>query len=86
MIRSILVFIFILLIYYVLKALVRFAVKGYYSEGEKRVQLKGEDMVLDPQCRTYVLKERAVARRIHGRPAYFCSEACAQKFVEQNRT
>jgi YHS domain-containing protein len=85
MIRSILVLIFILVIYYSLKTLVRSALKGYYGEEEKRTQLKGEDMVLDPQCRTYVLKERAVARRVHGRPAYFCSEACAQKFVEQNR-
>jgi len=86
MIRSILVLVFILLIYYSLKKLIRSALKGYYGEAEKRAQLKGEDMVLDPQCRTYVLKERAVARRIHGRPAYFCSEACAQKFEEQNRT
>lgn len=86
MIRSILVLVFILLLYYSLKTLLRSALKGYYGEEEKRAQLKGEDMVLDPQCRTYVLKERAVARRIHGRPAYFCSEACAQKFAEQNRT
>ena len=85
MIRGILVFIFILLVYYSLKTLVRSALKGYYSEGEKRRQLKGEDMVLDPQCRTYVLKERAVARRVRGKLAYFCSEACAQKFAEQNR-
>ncbi len=86
MIRSILVLVFILLIYYSLKTLVRSALKGYYGEEKKRAQIKGEDMVLDPQCRTYVLKERAVARRIHGRPAYFCSESCAQKFAEQNRT
>ena len=84
MIRSILIFIFILVIYAALKTLYRSARKGYRG-GEKHAQIKGQDMVLDPACRTYVLKERALARRVHGKLTFFCSEACAQTFEKQNR-
>ena len=38
-------------------------------------------MVLDPVCSTYVPKSRAVVRRVKGADVFFCSEACAERFV-----
>lgn len=38
-----------------------------------------EDMVLDPQCQSYVSKSDAVARS--GR--YFCSQKCAQLYLSR---
>lgn len=37
------------------------------------------DMVRDPECGVYVLKERAVTRIIRGSVLCFCSEDCAAK-------
>jgi YHS domain-containing protein len=39
-------------------------------------------MVLDPQCKTYVPKGRAVMRRVGGKTVPFCSEACARAYEE----
>ena len=37
----------------------------------------GEELVLDPQCQTYVVKSTAVTRQ----GKYFCSEECAQRYL-----
>ena len=37
----------------------------------------GEQMVLDPQCQTYVPKSDAVIRQ----GKFFCSEECAQRYL-----
>jgi hypothetical protein len=37
----------------------------------------GEEMVLDPQCRSYIPKSDAVAQS--GR--YFCSRECARQYL-----
>jgi YHS domain-containing protein len=43
-------------------------------------------MVQDPQCRTYVVKDRALIRRIGGRTVYFCSAACADNYERGHRS
>jgi hypothetical protein len=42
-------------------------------------QSNGEDMVLDPQCQSYIPKSNAVAQS--GR--YFCSRECARLFLNR---
>lgn len=82
--RSVLIFITLVFLYYTLKTLFRAALKAYHEE-QPRKRLKGQDMVLDPECRTYVVKDRAVTRRIRGSVHSFCSEACAQRYEETHR-
>lgn len=84
MIRTILIFILLVLVYQSLKIVFRSAVRASREKGE-RARIRGEEMVLDPECKTYVLKDRAVARAVRGTKEYFCSEACAQKFEARNR-
>jgi len=84
MIRNILTLIFIIIIYYAVRTVFRSAREAYYAE-EKRERLQGEEMVLDPECRTYVVKARSTVRRIGGKTVYFCSEACAKRFEEKSR-
>lgn len=86
MIRSLLLFACIAVVYYAVKTLFRSALRGYQSEDRQRTMTMGEDMVLDPHCRTYVPKRRAVTRRIGGASCYFCSEACAKAYEEKTRT
>jgi YHS domain-containing protein len=82
--RGLLIFIALVLAYYALKSIFRSALSSYHEQ-TPRGQIKGEDMVLDPQCRTYVIKDRAITRRINGANYSFCSEACASKYEEAHR-
>jgi YHS domain-containing protein len=86
MMRGLLFFLAIFVIYFALKTVVRSAVKSYHDDEHQRSRrVIGDEMVLDPECRTYVVKDRAVARRIRGTLTYFCSEACARQYEEKNR-
>ena len=87
MIRSLLIFFVLLIVYYAIKSIFRSAVRGYYSdERHNNRVLPGEEMVQDPECRTYVVKSRAVTRRINGKLCLFCSETCAKQFEDKNRS
>ncbi len=44
---------------------------------------RGEEMVKDPQCGTYLPKSDAYPAQIDGRTVYFCSAECQAAF--QNR-
>ena len=40
----------------------------------------GDEMVLDPQCRAYVLKEKTLTRVIKGELLRFCGPDCADAY------
>jgi YHS domain-containing protein len=82
MLRGILLFVCILIIYNAIKTIFRSAHNAYHRE-DPRTRIMGDEMVQDPECRTYVLKDRAVVRRIRGSSIYFCSEACARRYEEK---
>ena len=84
MIRALLIALLAILAYFSLKTLLRSAGRSS-REGERKTQVHGAEMVLDPQCRTYVIKDRATARRIKGDLVYFCSEDCAKKHEALSR-
>lgn len=85
MIRALLTFILIVVVYKAVKAVFRAALSTYH-DGEKRTpRVPGAEMVQDPQCRTYVVKDRALIKRIGGRTEYFCSAACAEAYERDHR-
>ncbi|MDO8757001.1 MAG: hypothetical protein Q7J64_03220 [Elusimicrobiota bacterium] len=43
----------------------------------------GDEMVLDPQCGAYVLKEKAVTRVIKGELVRFCGPDCAGAYEKK---
>ncbi len=89
MIRALFYAILLLVIYQAVKIVIRSAVSAYGEGDEPRRRsdrLPGEEMVQDPQCHTYVLKERAVKRRIGGMTAYFCSSNCADEYERGRRS
>lgn len=53
-------------------------VKGYRVEDTPS---RGEDLVQDPFCRTYVPKSQAYLKEIEGRQQYFCSRECCEKYL-----
>ncbi len=71
LLRLVFLFIVIYIVYSALKPLLR---GGKQPIDPARL---GEQMVLDPQCQTYLPKSEAVARQ----GKFFCSEECAQRYL-----
>ncbi len=86
MMRSLLIVVFLFVIYYALKTVFQSAARGYREDKRNRNGLMGEEMILDPECRTYVPKGRTVTRRIGNQLCSFCSETCAKRYEEKHRT
>ena len=42
------------------------------------------DLIQDPQCGTYFLRQRGVPARINGESVYFCSEACRDRYLQKH--
>jgi YHS domain-containing protein len=85
MIRALFIVFLAMLVYSAIKTVIRSASRAYHEE-ERKAQIHGAEMVLDPECRTYVIKDRARSRRINGKLTYFCSEECANKHEALPRT
>ena len=74
---------FIPLIVYIVIIVIR-AIKAYRTGARsanrnRSTSPEGEEMVLDPQCRTYVPKREAILQAGN----YFCSQKCAKLFLSR---
>lgn len=69
------------LAYRVLKAVIRPRDRISRSEDGGVI----DEMVQDPQCKTYVPRRQAVERMIEGKSYHFCSDACAAKFLQEGK-
>jgi len=79
MFRLLVVISLVLLLYFLVRKLVR---------GVTRPPLDGaagdvKAMIQDPVCRVYIPKGTAVAQSIGGQTYYFCSVQCARTFQKQ---
>lgn len=55
---------------------------GGASIPNKGAQPRGEEMVLDPVCGSYVPESSALSARRGGETAHFCSTECRDKFIQ----
>ncbi|WP_038042034.1 YHS domain-containing protein [Thermodesulfobacterium hveragerdense] len=73
-----LILVLVLLVYYL-----------YFKKRKKVVRAKDEkrvaDLVFDEACQTYVKKEEALKIEVQGKTYYFCSKACAEKFLAKTK-
>ena len=76
------------LLLFVLACLFFLLVHALLSRGSRRRNLRsqphrrtGEEMVLDPQCQSYVPKSDAISRN----GLYFCSEECAKLYLKDEK-
>ena len=66
------------LVLYVIFTVVRSLLRTRSAKSEKLASDRpGEDMVLDPQCRSYLPRSAAVAQS----GKYFCSRECARQYL-----
>jgi uncharacterized protein len=83
MTRLLLLILIFFLAYTVYTAIVRLLSKPAPPPPEKT--LKGEDMVKDPICGVFLPRGDALPETIRGERHYFCSEACRDKFLEEDQ-
>jgi YHS domain-containing protein len=75
----------ILLLLYLLYRVVRFllgSTKTFQRHGQSGAI---DEMVQDPQCKTYIPLRQAKREVIDGKEYFFCSEACAEAFKEKEK-
>lgn len=46
---------------------------------------KGEEMVKDPQCGTYIPRSQAVDKTVGGQQLFFCSPQCRDRYRSGNK-
>ncbi|HOE79419.1 MAG TPA: hypothetical protein PLB14_06530 [Smithellaceae bacterium] len=46
---------------------------------------KGEDLVQDPFCKTYIPRSQAYIREIDGQNTFFCSRECCERYLEAKK-
>ena len=87
MVRLLQFLLFILLLRFLWRAVMRLAGGpetgrvGGRSTGEGKTIYRGQ-MVRDPVCGVYIPEQGALVERKGGKTYYFCSEACRKSFKE----
>lgn len=80
MIRLILLALFFFLGYTLVQALFRRPTRRPPDDRTR----KGESMVQDPECGTYLPASDAIRAKIGGKNLYFCSKKCRDHFRKRN--
>ncbi len=80
MIRLLLLAILFFLAYTVYTALIRTLPRGRDASLPREKTRRGEDMVQDPRCGTYIPRSGAVEKTVKGKRYFFCSEECRDIF------
>lgn len=70
-------------VFLIVRATVASFVAGLRGIGAGRRPGAGtrDELVKDPVCETYIPRSRAVSRQTQGGARYFCSGACADRFL-----
>ena len=80
MTRLILFVLLLLLLY----AILRFLIKDIFVQRKKiSGKFEPEELIQDPYCQTYIPKRTAVRKRVAGRDYYFCNKECLRRFLEK---
>ncbi|MFB3926517.1 MAG: hypothetical protein ACE14T_10735 [Syntrophales bacterium] len=83
MIRIILAFIILYLLYRFLRKTIFPLQKNRRSVSENPFQSSGEELVEDPYCHTYVPISDAYRLETGGRKLFFCSRECLEKYKKE---
>lgn len=85
MIRALIYALLIYAGYLVLKSVAKRFLRGNEQEDSKGSSRDDAELIKDPQCGAYFLKQRGVTASIEGRTIHFCSENCRDKYTKDRR-
>lgn len=55
-------------------------------DGRQKPAVRGEDLVEDPYCHTYVPTSNAYKINVSGKTLYFCSKRCFEEFTADGKS
>ena len=84
MIRLLLYVLVFYLAYQLLKSLGRSLFRPREESNDRFEQ--DTDLIKDPHCGAYFLKQKGVKANVNGNPVYFCSPACRDAYLLQHRS
>ncbi len=78
-----------ILVIYILYKIIKFISRVKSGENENlqfsRKSARGEDLIEDPVCHTYVPVSQAYRKEINGQEYFFCSKKCGDNYtIEKN--
>ena len=75
-----------LLVYLVVRATVNAFLAGLRGQSRQVPARRAgtDELVKDPVCETYIPRGKAVTRQTPAGPRYFCSGACAERFIARS--
>lgn len=79
--RILVIFVLIYVVYRIARMFGSAKIKGVKEYRTDDVLSKGEDLMQDPFCKTYVPMSQAYIREIDGARQYFCSKECCEKYL-----
>ena len=86
LIRFIVFFLVIYLLYRIVKFIRQAKSVGMNNYKFKPTPIVGEDLVEDPACHTYIPVSQAYKKEIAGKNYYFCSKECCENYIlEKNK-
>ena len=81
--RAIMLAAYVIIVCYAIQTLLRWLLQT--PPRPRQAEPAYGEMVLDPECRVYILKKHAVTKRIRGNVLYFCNDDCAAVHAARNR-
>jgi hypothetical protein len=85
MIRLLFYAILIYLAYRFLKPWIASLINSSNNDPQDSSSPAEAELIRDPQCGTYFLRQRGVEARIGGSSVYFCSNECRDKYLLKHR-
>jgi len=79
-----------LVLYFIYRLLKSKGVSWLQSKGEEGLEesasSRDTELIQDPQCGAYFLKQKGVEAKVEGKSLHFCSEACRNAYIERRRS
>ncbi|MCA9471752.1 MAG: YHS domain-containing protein [Nitrospirales bacterium] len=80
MYRIIIILILLIILFY----MVRRAIRDWNKKETPENLLAKDAMIQDPVCQVYITADSAITKRINEQTYYFCSQDCANSFLEKH--
>ena len=78
--------IYVLIIYFGYRLVKRFIGSVLIPQDKHEEVQQDTELIADPQCGTYFLKQSGVKAEIQGETVYFCSPACRDAYLLEHRS
>jgi uncharacterized protein len=76
---------YLLIIYFGYRLLKRFVSSLLLPQDRREEVQQDTELIADPHCGTYFLKQSGVKANIQGKTVYFCSSACRDAYMQEHR-